>query len=743
MVAPFDPAMTMGPGAPMPPTQPPMLGPGGIPGMPGMAPPMPVPEPEPEIPDDEMLFAAIEEALAAADAARIGPVLPPTFAKPPKPDKAWVLERAAQDEADHQEWLRLIVEILARLNDTWVGFFEGDEEDIENGRVQTAHSPALRAIHRKLCVHVAGMETAYDCPYLDEVDREESRDKEDALAYWRRKEVEQFAEAYGQDLDWAEVDILAKYGVVIALTKLDPEAPGGFRDTLLDPGTTFPTFAGDGLAYVTRKYETDAARLVGAFPDPNGTLARKVLGTATVGAKEGTRKPDERVCVVEYIDRWWHGAWVGEEEVFLAAHEFNQHPVTVQYLPLGDQFATTTPTPMGRRSDASTPDDLLASGWGTERSRERVRKAVPFIFHLCRAHDQGEALAGILVTMLKRMRDPSWIHAKDTLAGEINPIDAVSMDPGEITSIGLEDKLEPNLPQIQPALMQWMMGFLSQNEALMGVSQAVAGTMPGAQTTGSALTVLTNAGAADFIPVARAIERFRQRKAKKKLELFRDWAPLMGEWGAKGAGITVPRRGAAALRLTREMVQRTGTEVDVRLNRFAIDEAGQAATVAQILGAGGFASQRRLIELLRIVPDPDREIDRIREEQFMETIEMQQTALADYLMDQFDLARRRNDRVSMAKIQGKMALLAENQMQQALMKAKMAGQLAGPAPGSAPPGGEPPPPGVPPEDGGGAGMVGPDVGYQGASMPQYGAMAGAAGGRPVAPPPPPYVPGGM
>src|SRR3990167_4589307 len=408
------------------------------------------------------------------------------------------------------------------------------------------------------------METAYDCLYLDEVDKEESRDKEDALLYLRRRANEQHQRAHGQGLNWAEFDTLGKYGVLIGLTKLDPEAPGGLKKRLLDPGTTFPTFSGDDLRFVTRSYETDVGAVMGVFPDPDDKIDRMLLrATGNQGEK---REYHNRVKIYEYIDNWYHAAYVDDEELFVVEHGFNRVPVIVQYLPYGDQMFTITPTPM-MKEGTSTQDDFLANGYGTERQLERCRKALPFLFHQFRTQDLKEAIAGVYVTMLKWMRDPAWIHKQDVTNAEINPLDTVSRKPGKVTAIGIDEAIEPVPVEIQPQIAQIVAAFVGENDAMMGLPRSMAGTMPGSQTTGTALDILKESGAENFWPVVDAMAQYRARDAQLNLELIRDWEPMMGEWGSKGAGITIPRKGAAGMRLTREMLQRTGTEVDVRLNQ--------------------------------------------------------------------------------------------------------------------------------------------------------------------------------
>ena len=126
----------------------------------------------------------------------------------------------------------------------------------------------------------------------------------------------------------------------------------------------------------------------------------------------------------------------------------------------------------------------------------------------------------------------------------------------------------------------------------------------------------------------------------------------------------------------------------------------------------------------------------------METEAMAQTSLADWLIDQEEVAIRRDDEKSWRKIKAKQARLASMAQLADQMKMKMAGQIP-PASAQGPlmdemAQGEP---GVPPEEppmNGGGGPL-PDVGVQGMSMPDYGRPAGTSGGRPPMPPPAPGV----
>ena len=689
---------------------------------------------DPGLMDDDEL----DDLLRSLQQPRIGPVLPPNFKKPPRPKKEWVIERANQDAADHQLWLLMIGELLQWLRGDRVGHFEGDEERIENNEIEVGRSNALMAQHDMMCRLGSRMATAFDCPYLDEVDKEEARDKEDALAYWRRCAIEQHSERCGQNLNWAEFDLMGKYGTLIGMTKLDPEAPGGLKKALLDPGTTFPTFGGDRVLYVTRVYTAEAATVVGMFRDADGKVERQIMGGINKRTSE-KRKPRDRVNVSEFIDHWWHGVYVEQDELLVTEHGFNKVPITVEHSPLGDQLFTVTPTAISTQRDATTPEELMAGGFGTERQVERCRKALPFLLHQLPTHAQKETVRGIWMTLLKRMRDPAFIHARDALM-ESEPLEAVSQEPGEVTAIGLEDRIEPVPLNIQPQIAAVVAAFMAEDDALMGVPRSLAGQMPGSQTTGTALDILNEAQADQYWPVFESVARYRAREARLNLYLFAAFEPIMGDWGAKGAGITIPRRGASALRLTREMVQRTGTDVDVTLHRFDLSRAAQAATTANILSAAGLAPKVSLIDALGYTTDPERAMEQIRTEQFMETPEMTQMAQADHLVAQEKLAIRRGDEESYRVIKAKQARLASMAQMNDMMKLKMAGQLqsAGPPPPSEErlPGAlleEDPNAPLPGED-----MGLPDVGMQGASMPMYGRPAGTQGGRP---PMPPLAPG--
>lgn len=682
----------------------------------------------------------------------VGPLLPPDYRPPPRPTKDWVLELAKQDESDHQLWLILIAQVLNRLLGNWQGHFEGDAEAIKDNKIEVGVSNALIAQHNKLCQHGSAMKTAYECPYLDEIDKEEARDKEDGLNYWRRRAVEQYEEATGQDLDWAEFDLLAKCGVLIGLTKLDPQDPSGLRKRLLSPTTTFPTFEGDRLKYVTRVYATTAADAVGTFRDPAGKVERLIYGKPRRSTRSSSwrageieqRKPNDEVAVVEYIDEWWHAVYIDEEEILVSDHGYGECPVTVQYLSTGDQMILTVPTSaVGGATTATTPEELLALGFSSSRQRDRVRKALPFLFHQFRAHDIRESVYGVYLTLLKRMRDRSWIHQRDLISGELSPIETVSDEPGIVTGIGLEDKLTPVPVEMQPQIAQVVAALLAENDAMMGLPRQMVGQNPAAQTTGTALDILTDAGVESFYPVVKAIERYRAREAKRNLTLFRDFEPVIGPWGDKGKGLIVPRRNAPSLRLTAEAIRRTGIDVDVELHaKPNLSRLASAATVAGIIKSNRLASDRLLIELLRLTTDPDREMDRMRIEQFMQVDEMQQTALADWLQDLEQLAVRRGDEESWRTIKAKQKYLDEQTKIAQMMKMRMLGEMAGP-PTGVPPGAPPPPlpaeAGVPPSPPP-APMRPPGgetpVNYQGASMPAYGAPAGTEGGRPPMPPPP-------
>ena len=451
-------------------------------------------------------------------------------------------------------------------------------------------------------------------------------------------------------------------------------------------------------------------------------------GKATKTGKK--KKYRDEVEVIEWIDEWWHAAYVDGEEVFVAAHEYGECPVEVYYLPYGEQMFTQTPVPTDRTLAATTPEELMvwASG-GNSRQIERRRRALPFAFHQFRQHDMKEALQGIAVTLFKRMRDPAWIHAKDPFS-DLDPLEEVSVEGGIITEVGKDDTLTPVPIEVQPPIVAYVTSMIAQNEAMVGLPAQMQGSLRGvgAQTTGTAIDILNASGAEQFWPVAHGIERFLARRAQRRLRLFRDWEPLMGQWGQKGNGIVIPRRNAPPIRLTREAVLRTGTEVNVTLNRFDLTRSAQAATVAQILDASGLAPKISLIEQLGYTTDPQRALDLIAEQQFMEVPDIAQMRLAQWLIDRMEVAKRRGDERSYRMYEGWYAWVDQAIRDQRMLKIKMGGGMAGVPPEMQP--GEEGVPGEPPPEftGGGA---------QGLSQPMYGNPAGTQGGRPMMPPPAP------
>lgn len=694
--------------------------------MPGMDPMMmgmmPPPEPPPIDPMDPNFDAGLvpddvlDDILIEMSLPPVGPELPIGYKKPKKPKASEVLEAARRDESQHQLWLQLVAHTLARLRGEVYGYFEGDEEKIENNTYEIVRAPDLVAQHHALCRHIAQMQTSYDCPAHDVVDKEESSAKEEALSWWRRKEAEQHEDWTGQDINWAEADVLAKYGVIIGIDKLAPDRPEGLAMRLLDPGTTFPTYGGDRLHHVTRLYRCTVEEAVGMFGHHPGAEAKITSKKGSAASAERT----EEIDVIEWIDEWWHAAYVNDEEVFCAAHEYGECPVEVYYLPYGEQNFTQTPAPTDRTLAATTPEELMVwAAGGSFRQLERRRRALPFAFHQFRSHDLKEAMQGVAVTLFKRMRDPAWILNKDPFA-DVDPIDEVRTDGNVINEIGKDETLAPIPVEVQPPLVAYVTAMVAQNEAMVGLPAQMQGSMQGigTQTTGSAIDLLNSAGAEQFWPVAHALGRFRARRGARRLRLFADWEPLIGSWGNRNrGGLTVPRRGGPPLRLTRAAVLRSGIEVEATLNRFDLTRSAQAATVAQILSSGGLAPKVTLIEHLGYTTDPDEALAQIAEEQFMEVPEIAQIRLAQWLIDRIAIAKQRGDDDSRKIYEGWYAWISQAIDDQRMARLKMSGRLAGAAPEDAPQ------PGL------------PDGDAEGLSQPAYGHPSGTEGGRPPMPPP--------
>lgn len=676
-----------------------------------------------------------EEPMVDPFMPEVGPTPPLWYVPPPKPKKDDVIEDAEQNKEDHHLRIRIASEMVSRLNMETVGIFPRDKEMIEAGEIETFQSTALRDEHDAACAWIAGMSVSFEAKYRETIDREEATAKEDFLHYFWEVWQESHGRSGAGPLRWALPDIVQKYGMLAAFISIDPANDEiGMRVRMVDPATIFPIHEGDrGISQVYRIYNSTAAAVIGDFGDIDGSVEKKVKKIARQSRGDGRYDRNFEGEVIEYWDRRW-GMVIFEKEIIRVwEHGYAHVPFIVKYGCFGQQGFTRT------------PDDVLhgiklrdigpAITGFADRSQDIARMAQPFLWRRVKAHDVEEAIAGRYVTAFRKAMNPPLIVKQGMLSAVEGDPEIDNREAG-MTRARNDDEFEPLPVNPMNEVIGPLQQMLQQNRQTGMAPGLLMGQNPAAQTSGTALDVLSQGGLEKWSPLVMVIEEFLAEIGRRALELVRDWGAILGADGERGT-LMVPRRNpnprtgeAPAHEVTSDLIRATGTRIVCRFRKFNPNSLPQIGMGLSQLASLGIMDKRTMIGIAGFTDDADGILARVDEEMLEEVPEIKQAMTLDILYAQAEKALRRGDERSAYTtllkarfVASQMEMAQQERMQQmndaAIGSQMMQGDLAMQQQALA---------GMPPEQG-------PPGGVQGLSMPQMGVPTGTEGGRPPGPPP--------
>lgn len=687
------------------------------------------------------------------------PAAAPPALPPPEPDLSWLDEEEPEEEylalgpedddyvpADRPDVAeaRATAEDLLGLHGLRIGqaremaeaydgdrpgFFAEDADDIADGIIETMPINTLRQMYDFRCGFLAMHEPIARLVGRDAIDRDEAMAVEELIHYDFRCEERQFARATGADLRRAEAAHLQRYGMLVGLDTLDPrDEYCGLAMTLVDPATVFPVWGGTELLEVYRVYEDDAANIAGHYGGKPGSpeyeRIRGLLTRATPTAESaGTSSRLPRHTVTEVWNRDHFAAILGEgeEELAYRKHGYRRVPFTI----VNGNFDLAAGTSSGTNAEVEEVPTDRGMILVNDASVDIARRNRPYDWKQLKAHRIAEAVAGRQLSTVKWAIDPHKVLEKDPLSAHKQaPIGRLL--PGETTEVMLPNKLNLITPVIDPLAMSGVNMALAANAQSGILGQLASGTIP-PQTSGSALnSMIEMGGAADAILV-RLIELFKRMRAEFRLELRRDWGGMLGRTGDRGV-IAVPSRyGQTPMhRVTPAMIRRTGCQVEVELYTWRPDVAvaqyvATLRTPSPVTGLP-LISDETARRKLKATPDPDREAERIEDEQLLAMPAIARQRTIRRLKRERDQALAEGDDDSVDDAESAVLQLEYLQEQEIL-----SGQAAAPPGAGMDAGGMAPP----------AMDMGPAL--PGTSLPAQGIGVGTEGGRPpeVPEPPPP------
>lgn len=679
---------------------------------------------------EEPLFPVMEEE-ADPFLPMIGPTPPMWYVKPQRPKKDDVIADAEQNREDHFARVRIAAEMVSRLNMETVGIFPRDKEDVDSGEIETFQSTALRDEHDAACAWIAGMSMSFESKYRDTIDREEATAKEDFLHYFWEVWQESHGRSGTGPLRWALPDIIQKYGMLAAYIGIDPTNDElGLRVKMVDPATIFPVHEGDrGISEVYRIYTATAASVIGDFGDPAGSVEKKVKKIARQSRGDGRYDRNFEGEVIEYWDRNWGMVLFEKEVIRIWEHGYAAVPFIVKFGCFGQQGFTRTPD--DAIQNVAPRDFGPAMSMATRRSDDLARMSQPFLWRRVKAHDVEEAVAGRFVTAFRKAMNPPLVIKQGMLSAVEGDPEIDNRESG-FTRARADDEFEPLPTNPMNDVIAPLQAMLQQNRQTGMAPGLLMGQNPAAQTSGTALDVLSQGGLEKWSPLVMVIEEFVSELGRRALELVRDWGAILGADGERGM-LMIPRRNpnprtgeAPAHEVTSELLRSTGTRLICRLRKFNPNSLPQIGMGLGQLAQLGIIDRRTMIGIAGFTDDADGILARIDEEMLDEIPEIKQATALDILYQQAEKALRRNDERSAYTtllkaryIASQMEMMQQERMQQMLdaqvnsqmMNNDLMMQEQAMAMGGPPMGGE-------------AG------GVQGLSMPQMGIDTGTEGGRP-------------
>jgi hypothetical protein len=573
----------------------------------------------------DLIASLPEEAIALLrTAAETVPELKPLLALLPKPPKPGPSYPRWYRERDYPK--RTVAEITAIASvdkDWWAEIRARDAETLDyytlhsGGGFPNADknvdipfvSTSLRDESDAIIAKVATADYRYELPYASQALVDATQECEDFNVYCDDEAAQLHHEATGGNLAWDEAFADTLFGRIYTLIGLDLESTGcPLYERLLDPATTFPTWSGSrGLARVTRIYDDTVLNVLGDF-DRDGSAEAKIKKAINPSAEgSGPRVYDDNDSgtVTQYWDCRWYVVAFNDIEIINAEHGYSFVPVAVTLASEGIPSWVRNP---GR--DYVGVGGIADDGLIRERFTGHMEKQK-------KAHDQREAVASKLYTIMSKSDQPVWLVEQDDYArGEGVP--QITRKPGEkIVTMKDREAVTPLYLVAPPAAFSPLMTIMGADRQTNLSPPESLGITAGANQSGNAVQAANELGMQQIAPHLRAMERHRAAKARMRLTLWRDWGHLWKNEGGEYGTVAVPYRARKrrlnphlppAYDFKPETIKKTGTKIRVHASTVPLQALGPLGNAFTIWHQQQAMSIRTGMEL-RGETDPDGEFD--------------------------------------------------------------------------------------------------------------------------------------
>jgi len=386
---------------------------------------------------------------------------------------------------------------------------------------------------------------------------------------------------------------------------------------LLDPSSCAPVYDEHGMEVMVRLYRTSVSRACSAFA-VDDKVERRIRNPKDRAAKSDSSD----VEVLEWWNRWWRMVWIdGHLVMGPVEHRLGYPPYAYQMSALG---------PPTQTFDLSGAGSYLATMWSAEQrgqagwtaSRNPLanpNRGLSHISILKYPIRLREAIQSRTITAFRREIDPPMVIEQDIIAAD-KGVPEIDRAPNARNPIEMGHEqinvlpVAPNAASLGPMLNQIneILGRITFSAAAYGINS-------NSNVSGFAVETLAEHGRDKLLPHLVTLEAFYRQIAEMQLRMFRDWGWIMRQGDELRGRITVPRHRVVGdmtpiFDLTPDALQKTGTQVKVKMTSVRLSNLGAVANALAILNNIGLLRKRWAFELLG-EPNPDRAVLELEQEQ--------------------------------------------------------------------------------------------------------------------------------
>ena len=482
------------------------------------------------------------------------------------------------------------------------GIFENDRDLLDADILEDYISTALVDDYHLAVSIMAGIEPFFPLAGGDDELSTYQRQKRAACQWLYEVESRAHVRAGEMDTSILRAKLLLERGSIVERRVLNRFAETGqspFITTFIDPIEVIPIWEGwKGLGRVYRIYSMSVRDVCAEFGDLSEAQERKIYDALGKDITDESVKCD----IVEYWDRRWRcTTMAGMVLVPPTEHNYGEPPYTIGYGPLGEP-------------------QLLKLPSGTNAAPETIQqylqyKTNTFIWSKKHPHLFNEAMMKRYVLAFQKLLYPAYnVSVDPSFKGEIPQADTT---PNAMNK-SVKGVMEYGpMPPAQTGITEQFIAQQLNGQTQTGFAPPTAyGFMPDqANISGTANRASLSAGLHLHRPWIKSGETFLEECYSKGMRMIRRFGSVV-EYGEVGrykpimAPMSRPAQGdPPVVRLNRELLDKTGTDVTVKMTIKDKDSWVQLAQAANLLKQQGVPFQYLAEELFAIPYD-----DQMREE---------------------------------------------------------------------------------------------------------------------------------